>query len=608
MSISPDGQKLAYLANINGRDVMTVYRLGEGPIMAVGTDEINARYVRFANDKYAILGASEATRLAGYTGRFDFTAAFSINLENRDFVQLLRRTDDLYPAQSGLGKIVGHVAGEDRVFMPAYIGGGDDPLYSLLKVDLDTGRGRSFVRGRSTTIDWFVDQNGDVLAREDYNNRRNEYKLWTRDGRDWVLFYEQESELVPFSVVGVKQDKSALIVISVSPSGYDVIYELDFEGNFSSEVFAKPDANVERVLTDPNRIVYGVQYGGLRPSYEFYDADLTRAMQRIQNTFADSSVFFEGADESFQDLLVFVTGGGSSGEYYMYDRRKDELKRAISSRPEIGPEFVAPVDTIEYKARDGLVIPSILTWPLNRTPEERQNMPLIVMPHGGPEAYDGVGFNWRAQYFASRGYLVLQPNFRGSDGFGRDFLLAGRGEWGGKMQDDVTDGVQALIRGGYVDPERVCIIGASYGGYSALAGGAFTPDLYRCVAAIAPVSDLPRMLDDERRDRGRDHWVYSYWQAVIGDRLEERAKLDQISPANHAASFKAPVLLIHGRDDTVVPIRQSEIMERALRREGKQVELVRLRGEDHYLSSSETRLETLKLLDAFVQEHLGPAL
>ncbi|WP_306251800.1 S9 family peptidase [Parvularcula sp. IMCC14364] len=606
VSISPDGEKLAYLANVDGIDLMSVFKLGEGTIMAVNTDNTNARYVRFANDRYAIVGASEATR--AYGGRFDYSAAFSVNLEKQDFVQLLRTNDELYPAQSGLGKIVGHVAGEDRVFMPAYMRGGGDPIYSLLKVDLDNGRSRNFVRGRSTTIDWFVDQNGKILAREDYDNRRNEYKLWTRPGRDWELVYETESEFVPFSVVGVKQDKSALIVIGKSRNGYDALYELSFDGNFSPEIFVREDASVERVITDANRIVYGVEYGGMRPSYDFYDADLTQAMQRVQNTFADSAVYFMGWGEEFDTFLIFVTGGGSSGEYYLYDRVNNELKRTLGARPKITQEFVAPADVIEYKARDGLTIPSILTWPLNRTPEERQQMPLIVMPHGGPEAYDSVRFDWMAQYFASRGYLVLQPNFRGSDGFGVDFLLAGRGEWGLKMQDDVTDGVQALIRGGYVDPERVCIIGASYGGYSALAGGAFTPDLYQCVAAIAPVSDLPRMLDDERRDRGRDHWVYSYWQAVIGDRREEREKLDQISPANHAASFMAPVLLIHGRDDTVVPIRQSEIMERALRREDKNVRLVWLRGEDHYLSSSETRLETLKLLDAFVREHLGPAL
>lgn len=174
------------------------------------------------------------------------------------------------------------------------------------------------------------------------------------------------------------------------------------------------------------------------------------------------------------------------------------------------------------------------------------------------------------------------------------------------MQDDVTDGVKALIAIGMADPDRICIVGASYGGYAALAGGAFTPELYACVAAIAPVTDLPRMLIDERRDRGRDHWVVAYWERVIGDLSEERDFLKEISPVNHAEAFEAPVLLIHGRDDTVVPMVQSRRMRNALRNADKSVELMELRGEDHWLSTSETRLETLRALEVFLARHLGP--
>ena len=210
-----------------------------------------------------------------------------------------------------------------------------------------------------------------------------------------------------------------------------------------------------------------------------------------------------------------------------------------------------------------------------------------------------------AQYFASRGYMILQPNFRGSSGFGAAFRDAGLGEWGGKMQDDITDGVNALVRSGRVDPSRICIIGASYGGYAALAGGAFTPDLYRCVAAIAPVADLPAMLREERRDHGAKHWVVDYWRSLIGDPRAERDKLEAISPVNSAEKFQAPVLLIHGRDDLVVPMSQSRAMESALKRAGKDVQMIELKGEDHWLSTSEARLATLKALDAFVAKTIG---
>jgi dipeptidyl aminopeptidase/acylaminoacyl peptidase len=208
-----------------------------------------------------------------------------------------------------------------------------------------------------------------------------------------------------------------------------------------------------------------------------------------------------------------------------------------------------------------------------------------------------------AQYFATKGYIVLQPNFRGSTGFGNDFRLAGRGKWGKEMQDDVSDGVKTLIDSGYVDPERVCIIGASYGGYSALAGGAFTPNLYRCVISINGVSDLPLMIGQSKRKYGRDHWVISYWHQVIGDSKTEREKLKSISPVNFAAQFNAPVMLIHGDDDTVVPIDQSKRMYKALKKAGKPVTFVELDGEDHWLSTSETRLQMLKAIDQFLDTH-----
>ena len=174
------------------------------------------------------------------------------------------------------------------------------------------------------------------------------------------------------------------------------------------------------------------------------------------------------------------------------------------------------------------------------------------------------------------------------------------------MQDDITDGVRALINTGRADPNRVCIVGGSYGGYAALAGGAFTPDLYQCVAAIAPVSDLPMMLAHERRDHGSNHWVYDYWKELIGDPRSEKEHLRAISPAYAADAFQAPVLLIHGRDDLVVPIGQSARMKSALERADKQVEFIRLKGEDHWLSTAEMRLETLKALDRFVGAHIGP--
>jgi len=228
----------------------------------------------------------------------------------------------------------------------------------------------------------------------------------------------------------------------------------------------------------------------------------------------------------------------------------------------------------------------------------------VINPHGGPHSYDRLGFDWLPQALASRGYLVVQPQFRGSTGFGSAHWQAGFGQWGKLMQDDITDAVAALTQEGLIDPARVCIAGASYGGYAALAGGAFTPELYRCVVSIAGVSDLPAMLAEEERNKEKYDWRLEYWKTSMVSGDAKREDLDAVSPVHYAEKFKAPVLLLHGEDDRVVYYSQSSAMYRSLKRHDKPVELVKLEGEDHYLSRSETRLQTLESVLGFIDKHL----
>ncbi len=604
LDISPDGKHFAYLIDSPEVEGLVVYELGVGPVGGARTDKVKARFVEFASPNHAILRASETTSVLGFIGRFEHSAAVSYDIQSKRLTELLRKTEELYPAQSGLGRILGVNSDGTRVFMPAFTGF-SEPSYDLLSVNLRNGRGKITTRGNENTIDWIVKRDGTVLAREDYDNDKDKYKILTRLRGSWEDVLAMEESRIPMSLVGVNPDQSALIVVDREKGkNFSEVYELSFDGKLSAPVFSRDDAAAEAILTDIQRIVAGVRYSGLLPQYEFYDKSLNGALAAAQNYFEGDAVSLVSWTEDFNQLVLYVDGSNSSGIYYIFDRTKNSMQQVARSRPQVAPEDVGPIFTIEYPARDKLKIPGILTLPPGSSGAEKY-LPLIVMPHGGPEAYDSVGFDWLAQFFASRGYMVLQPNFRGSSGFGAEFRDAGRGEWGGKMQDDVTDGVKLLIKSGRADPDRICIVGASYGGYAALAGGAFTPDLYKCVAAIAPVSDLPRMLIDERKDFGKDHWVIEYWTKSIGDLKAERKKLESISPVNFAADFQAPVLLIHGKDDLVVPMRQSTRMERALINAGKSVEFIRLKGEDHWLSTSETRLETLKALDAFVSKHLG---
>jgi dipeptidyl aminopeptidase/acylaminoacyl peptidase len=268
--------------------------------------------------------------------------------------------------------------------------------------------------------------------------------------------------------------------------------------------------------------------------------------------------------------------------------------------PALTEEPHGTVREFDYKARDGYGLFGYLTLPPGAG---EKNLPLVVLPHGGPESRDTADFDWWSQFLASRGYAVLRPQFRGSTGLGDAHRLAGRGQWGLRMQDDVTDGVTALIEQGIADPERVCIVGASYGGYAALAGAAFTPELYACAISVAGVSDLPEMLAHDEKIHGEEDDSSYYWKESIGTRDDPR--LGQKSPARYAGNFRAPVLLLHGSNDSVVPFAQSQLMANALKAAGKPHQLITLDSEDHWLSGSVTRIRLLTEIEKFLAAHIG---
>jgi dipeptidyl aminopeptidase/acylaminoacyl peptidase len=298
-------------------------------------------------------------------------------------------------------------------------------------------------------------------------------------------------------------------------------------------------------------------------------------------------------------VLVQVSSGSSPAVYQLVDFDRGRADIVAEQYPDLARAKLGEVRYLDYPARDGTRIPAYLTLPPGAT---ERSLPLVVLPHGGPESSDDEGFDWLSQFLATRGYAVLRPQFRGSTGLGEQFRLAGYRQWGLRMQDDVTDGVAHLVTTGLADPKKVCIVGASYGGYAALAGAAFTPDLYACAVSIAGISDLPAMLTDLRLDHGEDTDSLHYWYDHIGPPSDPNVVAR--SPARNAAAVVAPVLLIHGIDDSVVRIRQSEIMSRGLEQLGKPVTFVRLDGEDHWLSREATRQRVLQELEAFLGTHL----
>jgi dipeptidyl aminopeptidase/acylaminoacyl peptidase len=608
MSVSPDGTLVAFRHHAPGRDLVLVYSLADGKIAgSINVTDIRPDELYFLDESRLILVASDEERLWGYSGVHRISTAFALDLASGEVVQLLVPGDNIVNGQSGLGEIVGVSSDGRRVYMPAFAdrqGGGGDPNLSLMEVDLESvRRPRIAKRGHSSTIDYFVDDSGNVLAEEIFNNRSDLHSIIAyRDGKN-VEIYRHETDIPEIGVVALTSDRKALIFADDSETSDRVSYYTMSlaDGTVSAPIFDRDDADVEAILRDVNRIAWGVVYSGLTPSYEFFDESLTRRMAAVTEHFAGNSVWLDDASPDRRHLVLRVEGSDTSGKYYLLSG--DKILLLADIRPQIAAEDVNPVIAYEYLARDGAKIPSLMTVPREHAASP-QNLPAVMLPHGGPETHDWLGFDWLAQALASEGYVVIQPQFRGSSGFGVRHKLAGRGEWGRKSQADITDALKDLAADGIVDPERVCIVGGSYGGFAALAGGAFTPELYRCVVSINGVSDVRRMLADEKSDHGRDHWALAYWNEVIARGDTSKETLDSISPATAADQFLAPVLLVHGDKDKVVDFGQSRHMERQLERAGKAVQLVKLEGEDHYLSSPATRLQCLEETVAFVNRHI----
>jgi len=348
-----------------------------------------------------------------------------------------------------------------------------------------------------------------------------------------------------------------------------------------------------------DRVVAGLIQRADGQTCEFLEPTLDARWQQVIKALGGVLPTFVSSSADLSRVIALVQT--PTGPVYLL------ADMATGNLTALGPRYrqlpaVGEVRAIEYAAEDGLTIPAYLTLPAGR---KARGLPLVVMPHGGPESRDGGGFDWWAQALAFEGYAVLQPNFRGST-LSDAFVVAGRGEWGRKMQTDLSDGVRHLASLGIIDPGRVCIVGASYGGYAALAGVSLQQGIYRCAVAVAGVSDLHRLVMPSAGVRTEANIGARYLERWLGVSNVDDPSVDDRSPLHHAGAIQVPLLLIHGRDDMVVPFEQSRWMADELKRLHRTYKLVELKSEDHWLSQSQTRLQMLEEVAAFLKTNNPP--
>jgi dipeptidyl aminopeptidase/acylaminoacyl peptidase len=482
---------------------------------------------------------------------------------------------------------------------------------SLFKVDLETGRGEQMERPSEAVVGWWLDVEGVPVVR--ITATSGTIKLFRKDAEGkWKKFatmrVKEMKERPDYDPVG-PSDQPGKYYVLASPPGHDrvglYLYDIEKE-QFGEPVIEDPtyDLDSARISRDGKRVIRHCHVAHVRIC-NFADPKIEAHMKGIRKYFDDSAnVYTWETSEDGKSILLFVEGPRDPPSYYYYQVDKHNIEIVGVARKAL-VDVARPRSTvISYLARDGKELSGYLTAPAASNPQDK--LPLVLMPHGGPEARDSLEFSNWVQFLVARGYAVFQPNFRGSDGFGRKFAESGYGEWGRKMQDDLTDGVKALVNLGAVDPARVCIVGASYGGYAALAGAALTPDLYKCAVSIAGVSDLDDFIGWRKHNWGSDSEGYTYWLKAIGDPDKDEARLREVSPLAQADKIKIPVLLIHGDGDFVVPIAQSKAMKKALDKTGHKTELITLKDEGHSYWDADSEILTMNAIDNFLWQHLGP--
>ncbi len=342
--------------------------------------------------------------------------------------------------------------------------------------------------------------------------------------------------------------------------------------------------------------IVGIGHTDDLPRARFFADPLKSLQEKSEKAFKGASAVVTSWSRDYSRAVVEVSYADHPGQNFLFEPARKSLSVIGSAYPKLDG-LRQPVRTkYDYAASDGINVPGYLTTPVGGAAGAR---PLIVLPHGGPAARDTMSFDWWASFYAANGYLVYQPNFRGSFGYGEAFRKAGDGQWGRKMQDDISDGVKALIAGGIADPARVCIVGASYGGYAALAGATLTPELYACAVSVNGVSNLPALIASENESEEK------YWTKRIGSIFKDKDAIAAVSPVKQVSKATPPIMLIQSSDDIVVPPGQSVLMRKALEEADRPVVYVTLEGDDHWLSKEKTRIEMLETSLAFINKHVG---
>jgi dipeptidyl aminopeptidase/acylaminoacyl peptidase len=604
VSISPDGRKLAVIVTSDEERHIAIRTLADGSTKVLRAGNAKVRDLNWAGPNH-LLVTSTATATIPFirAPRSEWATSVDYDLTTGKMRQLLRggikgSTDSLNVTFGSPSVRI--IKGKPVVFLVGIEFVAREGRAALFRVDLESGREEMINAGYPETLDWLVGPDGEPLAQSLYDPKSGRWSIRTATDAGWRQLHAVDAPIERPWLAGLGRDGTSILV-SEWLDGTNLLREVQPSAPVWGDPFRHRLFDETILDSQSERLVGLYTLVGEEDRYEFFDPLDTAVWRKVTRLYEGQRVSLVDWSLDRNRVVVRVDSPSEGPFYALVDidaGKAGSIGRVYES---LTAADISAVRLVSYKARDGLEISGYLTLPKGRP---ARDLPLVVLPHGGPESRDEPGFDWWSQALASRGYAVLQPNFRGSSGFSLKFTEAGYGEWGRKMQTDLSDGIHYLVAEGTVDPQRVCIVGASYGGYAALAGAAFDAANYRCAASVAGPSELRRMVRWSKQKSGERS--QRYWTRFMGAEDPDDPILQAVSPALHADKIAIPVLLVHGKDDTVVPLEQSRIMEKALKEAGNPAETLIMDGEDHWLSRGETRLQMLKTLVTFLETHNPP--
>lgn len=591
--LSPSGELMAALMNVEGKPVLAIINVlkRDQATKMVRVGDHRIRWFGWAGSDRVLISLLMKATLDGYDTFVTRLISYEVSSGKATYVgysnQGLTGDEVIYTAKDG-----------SHVLMTLARNAYSYP--SVYRADLATGELKVVVEARDPIWNWYADSNGNVRAGIGYEGER--LRIFVREG-DGNYFkqvasvrleeFEGEIDTIRIPSIGNKS-----FVVTNERTGRFGLYEFDWKTwEIGKTIFEHPTVDIDDFsMSEDETAVEAVFYTDDRERVQWFSPEMKALQEEIDTALVGRMNWVASSSRDRSRFIVWTGTASDPGHYYYYDRPTEQMSRLATPQEALKGKALSPVKVVSYKARDGLEIPAYLTLPAGRGD---RNLPLALVPHGGPHVRDRLGFDYWAQFLANRGYAVFQPNFRGSSGYGKDFLAKGFGQWGRGMQDDLTDGVQWLVREGIVDPKRICIAGGSYGGYAALMGAITTPELFRCAISWAGVTDVDAMMQHDKSQLLPMR--YQRWRDRV--RGEAKADLRKVSPVKLVDKVAIPVLLMHGTDDDNVPVRQAREFVKSMAKAGKTVEYIEFPEVGHNIEDTKDRIRFLSAVEEFLDKY-----